>query len=80
MLFPPDLSAGLVNNICLPNGLKYIGDSAFQSCKTIENSYIPDQVEVIGKRAFAGCSSLRKINILDMKKIFISLSKDNFQW
>lgn len=46
---------------CIPNGVEYIGDSAFYGIK-LTNIYIPDGVISIGSSAFCG-SDLISINI-----------------
>ncbi|MFW5612984.1 MAG: leucine-rich repeat domain-containing protein, partial [Prevotella pectinovora] len=35
-----------------------IGDSAFESCSSLQSVTIPDSVTNIGRRAFYGCPSL----------------------
>ena len=40
----------------LPDGLKTIGRSAFDSCSWLEQVYVPASVETIGERAFADTS------------------------
>lgn len=47
----------------IPDGVKYIGDSAFSFCKTLESVDIADSVIEISDRAFLSCTSLTKVNI-----------------
>ena len=47
----------------IPNGVIYIGDSAFSGCTTIVEVTIPNSVTVIGRSAFSDCTSLKSINI-----------------
>ena len=44
-------------------GVKVIGDSAFQGCESLTSINIPNDVTTIGKGAFSVCSSLTSINI-----------------
>ena len=44
-------------------GVKVIGDSAFQGCESLTSINIPNSVTTIGNRAFGVCSSLTSINI-----------------
>ena len=41
--------------IYLPDGLEYIGDSAFCYCDQLSYVYIPDSVTEIGSYAFDDC-------------------------
>ncbi len=55
--------------VIIPNGVKIIGDMAFQSCKNITEIEIPSSVETIEKYAFNICDSLKKINIPGSVKV-----------
>ena len=44
-------------------GVKVIGDSAFQGCESLTSINIPNSVTTIENGAFSGCSSLTSINI-----------------
>ena len=50
-------------NVTLPDGLEYIGDSAFLKCKQLEYITIPESVHTIEKWAFHGCNHLRVLEI-----------------
>ena len=50
-------------SISLPNGLKKIGESAFEGCGNLTSITIPEGVTSIESRAFSGCSSLTSITI-----------------
>ena len=52
-------------NIRIPDGIKAIGDGAFQGMNNIETVRIPDGVEVIGAGAFSGCRKLQTVMIPD---------------
>ena len=45
-------------DVILPDGLLFIGNSAFSSCISLEKIIIPKGVEVIKNHAFDNCSSL----------------------
>lgn len=47
----------------LPEGLEYIGDSAFLKCKKLEYVRIPSSVTTIEKWAFHGCNALKILEI-----------------
>ena len=44
-------------------GVKVIGDEAFQGCESLTSINIPNSVTTIGNWAFEGCNSLTSINI-----------------
>ncbi len=54
-----------IENLTLPDGLKYIGERAFAGCKKIENLTLPDRVKYIGERVFAGCKNLTWVDMPD---------------
>ena len=47
----------------IPNGVKSIGNSAFEYHYSLISVTIPDSVESIGSSAFCGCSSLASVTI-----------------
>jgi len=47
----------------LPDGLKTLCDSAFESCELLQEINLPDGLETIGSDAFWWCSSLENIEI-----------------
>ena len=49
------------NSFFVPDGVRIIGDSAFEYCKTIEQVHIPSSVISIGQCAFYGCSHLKSV-------------------
>lgn len=50
-------------SVTIPEGVKEIGDGAFQSYTALEKVSLPDTLTTIGKGAFFGCSSLKGVNI-----------------
>lgn len=52
-----------IKSIVLPNGLKRIGDSAFELCQNMEKINIPQTVTEIGVAAFCECERLREITL-----------------
>ena len=57
-----------LEEIELPNTLKYIGDMAFYRCKALQNVTIPESVIEIGNYAFFSCTSLTNITIPESVK------------
>ncbi len=53
---------GLNENVIIPNGVKEIGESAFEDCKTMTSITIPDSVKAIHEKAFYR-TYLKKIHI-----------------
>lgn len=49
------------NTFFVPDGVRIIGDSAFDYCKTIEQVHIPPSVISIGEQAFYGCDHLKVV-------------------
>lgn len=52
-----------IQSVCLPQGMIYIGETAFAGCTSLQSVNIPDGVTSIGKYAFAVCSSLGSISL-----------------
>ena len=44
--------------LILPEGLKHIGNLAFQDCSSLTSVIIPNSIQIIGLHAFSVCSSL----------------------
>jgi len=63
------------SEIRIPDGVKVIGDAAFQGMNNIESVQLPDGVELIGSSAFSGCKNLRSVLIPDSVE---SLDRDVF--
>ena len=51
--------------ISIPDGVKIIGNKAFENCRSLKNVLIPDGVTSIGDLAFYGCISLTRVTIPD---------------
>lgn len=45
------------------NGLKSIGNQAFDQCSSLQSVKLPGTVQTIGEFAFAGCSAMSSINV-----------------
>ena len=54
-----------LTSITIPDGVKKIGEYAFQKCTGLTSVTIPDGVESIGDYAFQGCTGLTSITIPD---------------
>ena len=60
-----------LKSIILPNGLMYIKQNSFLSCKSLTNISLPDSVISIND-AFCGCSSLVNITIPEAETSIVS--------
>ncbi len=47
----------------VPEGVKKIGNGAFNYCDNLEEISLPESLEIIGKYAFANCSMLKEISL-----------------
>ena len=48
----------LLTDVILPEGLKSIGDYAFEGCNSMRLDYLPDSIETIGRSAFENCYAI----------------------
>lgn len=55
----------LIKSITIPNSVTSIGNSAFNSCTSLESVTIGNSVTSIGKNAFYNCTALRSVTIPD---------------
>ena len=55
--------AGLEGEYSIREGVKVVGNDAFQGCGFLTNIDLPDSLTSIGRNAFWGCDSLTSINI-----------------
>lgn len=55
-----------VETVSLNDGIRYIGDSAFEGCGQIANLSLPESVVYIGNNAFNNCSSLAYIDFFSV--------------
>ena len=51
--------------IRLPEGIRKIGDRAFEGCDSLQEAELPRSLRVIGRGAFSGCKSLMRIVLPD---------------
>ena len=54
---------GKAKEVRIPNGVKSIGEKAFEKNETIEKVFIPDSVTAIGEFAFNGCTNLKSVRL-----------------
>lgn len=54
-----------IKQIALPDGLKNIGNKAFENCSDLESIEFPEGLERIGHWAFVSCKSLTHIELPD---------------
>ena len=54
------------NNTIIPNGVKSIGDYAFDECSRLTSVTIPNSVASIGNGAFRDCEGLTSVHITDL--------------
>ena len=52
-----------ISIVDVPLGVRKIGFSAFEECKSLEKIVIPDSVKNIGSAAFMGCENLNEITL-----------------
>lgn len=52
-----------VRSIQMPEGLTYIGQSAFENCQKVSSVTIPENVSAVGKWAFYNCKALTTMNM-----------------
>lgn len=52
-----------VRSIQMPEGLTYIGQSAFENCQKVSSVTIPENVSAVGKWAFYNCKALTIMNM-----------------
>lgn len=64
-LYLRDTTSSDITSANIENSCKFIGDSAFYSCKQLTNASIPNGVTSIGNYAFYNCSALQNIEIPD---------------
>ncbi|MBQ8618890.1 MAG: leucine-rich repeat protein [Clostridia bacterium] len=56
--------------VTVPDGVKVIGNAAFQDNQLLEEISLPKGIELIEQQAFAGCHALRRVNLpMSLKKI-----------
>ena len=68
---------GIGGNVVIPDGVKKIGDEAFEKCKFLTGITIPESVTSIGSYAFSGCNDLTSITI---PKSVTSMGCDVFKY
>lgn len=59
------LALPFLRSVCIPEGVKTIGQCAFQNCRRLEHIDLPKGLLRISSGAFGNCSSLSKITLPD---------------
>lgn len=54
-----------IEHVVIGDGVKSIGEAAFQNCKNLKTVVIPNSVTVIKKAAFHNCESLEAVDLPD---------------
>ncbi len=67
--------SGSEASVVIPEGVKEIGDGAFEGCTSLASVSIPEGVKEIGDGAFEGCTSLTEINYEGTRKEWDSVNK-----
>lgn len=52
-----------ITSVTMPNGLSYIGESAFMDCGSLTTVSIPETVATVRRAAFASCSCLTEVTL-----------------
>ena len=52
-----------IENVTMPDTVRYIGDFSFSSCKSLKNVALSNRLVDIGYCAFSDCRSIEKINL-----------------
>lgn len=59
---------GIEGDVCIPEGVKKIVDSALYGCKKITGITLPDTVTATGTKAFAQCTALTALKLSEKTK------------
>ena len=54
---------GSEESFVVPDGVKIVGDFAFEGCSSLTSLFLPESVKRIERSAFAGCSGLTSITV-----------------
>ena len=65
-----------ITSVIIPDGVKKIGENAFNACENLVHVELPRTIEEIGKSAFSGCESLAQINIPENAQLGKSVFTD----
>lgn len=57
-----------IHSVCLPKGLRHIGNHVFENCPELVLKELPDTLESIGEYAFYECRSIAAITLPDSVK------------
>jgi len=65
IISPGAFRASGLMTMLLPEGLKEVGDYAFEGCKALSAVQFPKSLRTIGKEAFANCWALTSVSLYD---------------
>lgn len=65
-----------ITSITIPEGVTYIGTTAFKGCKNLTEITLPNSVKMVAKQAFSTCTSLHTINFGAGFTSFVSSNND----
>ena len=68
-----------IETLKVPEGVKKLGQAAFEGCTELRSAYIPDTVEEMGFLVFKGCSKLHSVR-LPRNKNCTELQFGFFKW
>lgn len=67
---------GKITSVRLENGIRQIGESAFENCAALKTVYLPSTLNRIEKRSFASCSALTDIYFNGVRADWNAMTKD----
>lgn len=62
----------LLEEVVLPQGLRYIDELAFSACPNLRTIDVPQSVVFISGTAFQGCENLERINVASGNRSYVS--------
>ena len=63
MIQPMAFKGAAITSAVVPEGVTYIGQNAFQNCKSLTSVTLPETLQHLDKDAFSGCAALTSIGL-----------------